>query len=79
MKKEREESIVKEKKKNTIEAVLQKKKIDMELDEAFERCGAASGTDCTGSVPAAPVTMEQWNNYDTAHHFQPQPVKEENR
>jgi len=64
-----------EKEKNhTMEAVLQEKKREIQLDEAFELSNSASFTDCTGSVPAAPVTEEQWNNYDESYHFQPKPA-----
>lgn len=59
-------------KKHTMEAVLQEKKRELQLEEAFELSNCASFTDCTGSVPAAPVTEEQWNNYDESYHFQPQ-------
>lgn len=62
-------------KKKSMERILQEKKIDLELDEAFELSNAASFTDCTGSVPAAPVVKDQWENYDEAYHFQPKPVK----
>lgn len=62
-------------KKYTMEAVLQEKKRELQLDEAFELSNSASFTDCTGSVPAAPVTENQWNNYDESYHFQPRPVK----
>ncbi len=62
------------KKKHTMEAILQEKKREMQLDEAFELSNSASFTDCTGSVPAAPVTKEQWDNYDESYHFQPKAV-----
>ena len=62
-------------KTHTMETILQEKKREMQLDEAFELSNAASFTDCTGSVPSAPVTVEQWNNYDEAYHFQPEPAK----
>ncbi len=58
-----------------MDALLQEKKREMQLDKAFEMSNAASFTDCTGSVPVAPVTREQWNNYDDSYHFQPEPVK----
>lgn len=61
-------------KKHTMDAILQEKKREMQLDEAFELSNSASFTDCTGSVPAAPVTKEQWDNYDESYHFQPKPV-----
>lgn len=60
--------------KHAMEAALQEKKREMQLDEAFEMDNAASATDCTGSVPAAPVTGEQWENHDKTYHFQPQPA-----
>jgi len=63
-----------ERKKRTMDAVLQEKKREIQLDEAFELSNSASFTDCTGSVPAAPVTEEQWNNYDESYHFQPKPA-----
>ena len=61
-------------KKYTMDAILQEKKRELQLDEAFELSNSASFTDCTGSVPAAPVTKEQWNNYDESYHFQPKTV-----
>lgn len=64
-----------EKKDQTMDAILQEKKREMQLDQAFERSNSASFTDCTGSVPAAPVTKEQWDNYDESYHFQPKPAK----
>ena len=66
---------MKKEKTPTMDAVLQEKKIEMHLDKAFELSNSASFTDCTGSVPAAPVTEEQWNNYDESYHFQPKPVR----
>lgn len=66
---------MKKEKTPTMDAVLQEKKIEMQLDKAFELSNSASFTDCTGSVPAAPVTEEQWNNYDESYHFQPEPVR----
>lgn len=78
MDKKKEQS--RQKKTNhTPDAILQEKKREMQLDKAFELGNAAAGADCTGSVPAAPLNTEEWNNYNTAHQFQPQPVKEENR
>lgn len=62
-------------KKHSLEAVLQEEKRESQLDEAFERSNSVSFTDCTGSVPAAPVTKEQWNNYDESYHFQPKAAK----
>ena len=62
------------KKQHTMEDILQEKKREMQLDAAFELGNSASATDCTGSVVAAPLTKEQWNNYDEAYHFQPEPV-----
>lgn len=62
-------------KEHTREAVLQEKKREMQLEKAFEHSNSASFTDCTGSVPAAPVTKEQWNNYEESYHFQPQPAE----
>lgn len=61
-------------KKLTMEDILQEKKRELQLDEAFELSNSASFTDCTGSVPAAPVTENQWNNYDESYHFQPKVV-----
>ena len=61
-------------KTHTMDAILQEKKRELQLDEAFELSNAASFTDCTGSVPAAPVTEEQWENYDEKYHFQPKTV-----
>ena len=66
---------MKKEKTPTMDAVLQEKKIEMQLDKAFELSNSASFTDCTGSVPVAPVTEEQWNNYDESYHFQPEPVR----
>ena len=63
-----------ERKKRTMDAVLQEKKREMQLDKAFELSNSASFTDCTGSVPVAAVTEEQWNNYDESYHFQPETV-----
>lgn len=68
---------MKKENQHTMEAILQEKKRELQLDEAFELDNAASFTDCTGSVPAAPVTGEQWENYDETYHFQPKPVKEQ--
>ena len=61
-------------KKLTMEDILHEKKRELQLDEAFELSNSASYTDCTGSVPAAPVTENQWNNYDESYHFQPKVV-----
>ena len=61
-------------KTHTVEAILQEKKRELQLDEAFEMSNSASFTDCTGSVPVAAVTREQWNNYDESYHFQPKPA-----
>ena len=58
-----------------MEAILQEKKREVQLDKAFELNNSASFTDCTGSVPSAPVTKEQWENYDESYHFQPKPAK----
>ena len=66
-------------KKHTMEAILQEKKRELQLDEAFELSNSASFTDCTGSVPAAPVTKEQWDNYDESYHFQPKTVKQQEK
>ena len=66
-------------KEHTREAVLQEKKRDRQLDEAFEHSNSASFTDCTGSVPAAPVTEEQRNNYEESYHFQPYPAEEQEK
>ena len=57
-----------------MEAILQQKKRELHLDKAFELNNSASFTDCTGSVPSAPVTREQWENYDESYHFQPKTV-----
>lgn len=65
-----------ENKKHTMEAIMQEKKRELQLDEAFELSNSASFTDATGSVPVAAVTEEQWNNYDDSYHFQPKPVTE---
>ena len=62
-------------KKHTMDAILQEKKREIQLDQAFELSNSASFTDCTGSVPAAPVTEEQWNHYDESYHFQPEPAE----
>jgi len=59
-----------------MEAILQEKKRELQLDEAFELSSAASFTDCTGSIPSAPLNTDQWENYDEAYHFQPTPVKQ---
>lgn len=66
-------------KQHTMDRILQEKKIDAELDAAFELSNSASFMDCTGSVPAAPVTEEQWNNYDESYHFQPVTVRKEKK
>lgn len=65
-------------KKNTMDAILQEKKREMQLDEAFELSNSASFTDCTGSVPSAPLTTDQWENYDESYHFQPKTVTKKN-
>lgn len=70
---------MKNEKNHTMERILQEKKIDRELDEAFELSNSASFTDCTGSVPSAPVTPNQWENYDEAYHFQPKPVESQKK
>ena len=57
-----------------MEVILQEKKREIQLDKAFELSNSASFTDCTGSVPSAPVTKEQWENYDESYHFQPKTV-----
>ena len=57
-----------------MDAILQEKKREMQLDKAFELSNSASATDCTGSVPSAPLTTDQWENYDEAYHFQPETV-----
>lgn len=59
--------------------MYQEKKREMQLDEAFEMGNCASVSDCTGSVPEAPLTETQWDNYDTAYHFQPKTVKAEQK
>ena len=69
------EGIMEKEKKHTMEAILQEKKREMQLDEAFELSNSASFTDCTGSVPVAAVTGEQWENYDESYHFQPKTVR----
>lgn len=63
--------------KETEKVLLQEKKREMQLDEAFELGNCASASDCTGSVPAAPLTKNQWKNYDKTYHFQPKTVKKE--
>ncbi len=63
-------------KKQTMEQILQQKKIDLELDRAFETCNCASACDCTGTVVSAPVTEEQQKSYKNVYHYQPIPVKE---
>ncbi len=60
--------------KHTLEAVLQEKKREMQLDQAFEMDNAASFTDCTGTIPSAALTEDQWENYDETYHFKPQPA-----
>jgi len=65
--------------KTTMDAILQEKKRELQLDEAFELSNSASFTDCTGSVPAAPVTKEQWDNYEESYHFQPKTVKSQKK
>ncbi len=62
-------------KKHTMEQILQEKKREMQLEQAFELSNSASFTDCTGSVPVAAVTEEQWDNYDESYHFQPKVAK----
>ena len=59
----------------TMDDILQEKKRELQLDEAFELSNAASFTDCTGSVPSAPLNIDQWENYDEAYHFQPETVR----
>lgn len=61
----------------TAKELCQEKKREMQLDEAFELGNCASASDCTGSVPAAPLTKNQWKNYDKTYHFQPKTVKKE--
>ncbi len=63
--------------KKTATELCQEKKREMQLDEAFELGNCASASDCTGSVPTAPLTENQWNNYDKAYHFQPKAAKTE--
>lgn len=60
-------------KENTtnMDAILQEKKREHQLDEAFELSNAASFTDCTGMVVSAPLTEEQWENYEETTHFDP--------
>lgn len=71
---------MKEKQNNhTMEAILQEKKRELQLEEAFELSNSASFTDCTGSVPVAAVTEEQWNNYDESYHFQPVPAEQKGK
>jgi len=70
---------MKQEKKHTMDAILQEKKREMQLDEAFELSNSASFTDCTGSVPAAPVTKEQWENYDESYHFQPKAAEPQDK
>lgn len=70
------------KKKNLEEKekrICQEKKREMQLDEAFELGNCVSVSDCTGSVPSAPLTENQWDNYDKAYHFQPKTVMEERK
>ena len=62
---------MKDEKKHTMDAILQEKKREMQLEEAFELSNSASFTDCTGSVPVAAVTKEMWDNYEESYHFQP--------
>ncbi len=62
-----------------MDAILQEKKREMQLDKAFELSNSASFTDCTGSVPVAAVTAEQWENYDESYHFRPKTVTEEKK
>ena len=69
MKKEKKENAV------TMEAMLQEKKRELQLEEAFENSNSASFTDCTGSVPTAPITEEQLDNYEESYHFQPKTVR----
>lgn len=66
-------------KKNTMNRILQEKKIDMELDRAFALGNSASFTDGTGVVPAAPVTKEQWENYEESYHFGPNTVSKKKK
>ena len=67
-----EKSISQNSKTATMEAILQEKKREVQLDEAFELTNAASYTDCTGSVPVAAVTQEQWDSYNEFSHFKPE-------
>ena len=62
-------------KTHTMETIIQEKKREIQLDKAFELSNSAACTDCTGSVPSAPVTPDQWDNYDDSYHFQPESVR----
>ena len=62
--------------KKKMERILQEKKIDLELDQAFELSNAASARDCTGTVVRAPQTEEEWESYDKIYHFEADPVRE---
>lgn len=66
-------------KASVMDAILQEKKRELQLDAAFENSNSVSFTDCTGSVPAAPVTKEQWDNYDESYHFQPKTVEKQGK
>lgn len=70
----RSESVMEKKTEQPMESVLQEKKRELQLDKAFEQSNSVSFTDCTGSVPSAPATTEQWENYDESYHFQPEPA-----
>lgn len=57
---------------------VQEKLKEHQLEEAFQLSNAASVTDCTGAVPAAPKTKDQYNNYEESYHFLQPPVEKGN-
>ena len=64
-------------KEKKMEQILQEKKIDLELDQAFELSNTASARDCTGTVVVAPQTDEEWESYDKIYHFEPELIRKE--
>ena len=42
-----------------------------EYDDDFFDCDAASGCDCTGLIPAAAVTQDEFDSYEELYDFLP--------
>lgn len=42
-----------------------------EFDDDFFDCDAASGCDCTGLIPAAAVTQDEFDSYEELYDFLP--------